>query len=163
VVRQREVSREHISVGLIGCGHAAEMHLAAIRSSGRARVVAAADIDKTAVQRVARDGIRPFSDYHGVLAAPEVDTVAVLTPPHVQFEIASAALIAGKHVLIERPMTRSLAEADRLAEQAGSARTALMAGYHLRFHRHIQAARRVIETGAIRAVRVDTGPPRLMR
>jgi hypothetical protein len=111
-VRQREVSREHISVGLIGCGHAAEMHLAAIRSSGRARVVAAADIDKTAVQRVAREGIRAFSDYHGVLAAPEVDTVAVLTPPHVQFEIASAALIAGKHVLIERPMTRSLAEAD---------------------------------------------------
>jgi predicted dehydrogenase len=143
-----------LGVGLIGCGHAAQMHLAAMRSGLRARVVAAADVDAAAVERLVRGtGVQPFADYRLLLSAPGVDAVAVLTPPAVQLEIALAALAAGKHVLVERPMTRSLEEADRLISEAAAAGHALMVGFHLRFHRHVRAARRAIETGALGPIR----------
>ena len=143
-----------VAIGLIGCGHAAEMHLRAIRSIERARVVAAADADPSALESIAgRDGVRAFADYRTLLTAPEVDAVAVLTPPHAQLEIALAALAAGKHILIERPVTRNLAEADCLIERARIAGRTLIAGYHLRFHRHIQAARRAIASGALGQIR----------
>jgi myo-inositol 2-dehydrogenase/D-chiro-inositol 1-dehydrogenase len=85
-----------------------------------------------------------------------IDAVAVLTPPHAQMEIALAALAAGKHVLVERPVTRTLDEAEKLAaaHRASNPPKAVMAGYHLRFHRHIQRARRLIAAGSLGRIRL---------
>jgi predicted dehydrogenase len=140
-----------LAVGLIGCGYAAEIHLAALRTLPDARVVAIADIDESARRAIAaHDGaLQTFADYRALLEHPAIDVVAILTPPYLHLEMAGAALDAGKHVLVEKPITRDLEEADRLVELAGRSPKKVIVGYQLRFHRQLQEARRRVREGAL--------------
>jgi myo-inositol 2-dehydrogenase / D-chiro-inositol 1-dehydrogenase len=145
------VNPSPLSVGLIGCGYAAETHLAALRALPDARVVAIADIDESARRAIAaRDvTLQTFADYRALLEHPGIDVVAILTPPFLHLEMAGAALDAGKHVLVEKPITPDLDEADRLVEIARCSTKKVIVGYHLRFHRQLQEARRHVREGAL--------------
>jgi predicted dehydrogenase len=140
-----------LSVGLIGCGYAAEIHLDALRALPQAKVVAVADIDESARRAIAaRNGaLHAFTDYRALLEHPGIDVVAILTPPYLHLEMTAAALDAGKHVMVEKPITRDLEEADRLIELAGRSAKKVIVGYNLRFHRQLQEARRRIRAGAL--------------
>jgi len=145
------MSGSYVSIGLIGCGYAAEIHLAALCSLARARVVAVADIDASARCRLAErgGGLQAFADYRDLLNRPEIDVVAILTPPYLHLEMATAALDVGKHVLLEKPITCDLEEADQLLERAARSPSKVIVGYNLRFHRQLQEARRRIREGAL--------------
>ncbi len=144
-----------LPVGLVGCGHAAEMHLRAIRSLPRLRVEAVTDVDAGARRRLAAaaDGAAATATLAELLALP-VRAVAVLTPPAAHFEIAMAALEAGKDVVLERPTTRDPEQAARLAARAAVAGRTVAAAYQLRFHRHVAAMRRMLEAGALGRVQL---------
>ncbi len=147
------------SIGFIGCGYAAEIHLDALRSVPHAKVVAVADIDERARRAIAKrgGGLETYDDYRALLDNPRVDVVAILTPPYLHLEMATAAFEAGKHVLLEKPITHNLEDADRLLDRATRSKAKVIVGYHLRFHRQMQEARRRIRDGALGRVELLRG------
>lgn len=149
-----------IRLGIIGCGAVTEQrHLPALRRVRGIEVIALADSDRGRVARVADQfGVaRRESDYRDLIERRDVEAVAVCVPPQLHAEVALAALKAGRHVLIEKPLALSLPECDLLSERA-RAHPALkvMVGFNLRWHRLLRRARdliRVGELGDIKLVR----------
>ncbi len=141
-----------VQLGIIGCGKVAEeRHLPPLLRLPEARVVAAADLDTARVNRLAdRLGIvHRSSDYRAVLDRADVDAVAILTPTQSHAEIGLAALDAGKHVLMEKPLALSLPECDRLIARAARSSCKVVVGFNLRWHRLVRRARTFLETGAL--------------
>lgn len=88
-----------------------------------------------------------------LVARDDIDALVVATPHHVHVEETLAALRAGKHVLVEKPLATSVEDCRRMIEQARSAGTVLSVGYHQRFRESNRAARDLIRQGAIGTVR----------
>ena len=86
--------------------------------------------------------------------APEIDAVALCTPPRGRRAQAQAALLAGKHVLLEKPPGATLSELAPLAELARECGRTLFATWHSRFAPGVEAARRLLAGLALRSVRV---------
>jgi predicted dehydrogenase len=90
-----------------------------------------------------------YSDAEALLRDEEVDAVLVSVPPRAHASIVLAALDAGKHLLVEKPLCLDLDEADRLVDRARRVSLTAMVGFNLRFHRHMRAARHAIEGGLV--------------
>jgi predicted dehydrogenase len=146
------VSNTPVRLGIIGCGNVTEnRHLPAIESLSGLQVVALADIDEERLHRVAdRFGVENrYADYRALLADPGVAAVAVCTPMQWHVEMAIAALDAGKHVFVEKPLALSLDEAETLIERAAESPRKVLVGYNLRWHRLVRQAREMIQQGKL--------------
>lgn len=144
-----------LRLGVIGLGAIAQLrHLPALARHPRWRIVAAADLDPhTAALAASAFALpTPASDPRVVIENPEVDAVAVLTPPATHVPLARAALAAGKHVFVEKPLALDLDEARELAACAEHADARVLVGFNLRQHAHLQAARAQVRSGALGAV-----------
>lgn len=95
-----------------------------------------------------------FESYDEVLASPEVDAVYIPLPPALHFPWAKKALLAGKHVLMEKPFTSSLAEAEELLSIAKERELALHENYMFVYHKQLDEIQRLVENGAIGDVRL---------
>lgn len=148
-----------IRLGIIGCGRVAEeRHLPPLLSLPEFRVVATADLDSVRCDRLAQrlGAALKCNDYRAVLDRSDVDAVAVLTPTSSHAEVGIAALEAGKHVLVEKPLALTLADCDRFIAAERHSRCTVVVGFNLRWHRLVRRARRFLGTGAlgpIKAVR----------
>jgi myo-inositol 2-dehydrogenase/D-chiro-inositol 1-dehydrogenase len=152
-------AKKVVTVGVIGCGQVAEgRHLPALRNLADVRVRAVADVDRARVQRMGDQfGIeRRYEGAAALLADPEIDAVAVCVPASLHVEVALAALDAGKHVLIEKPLALSLDDAERLSRRARAFSGKVMMGFNMRWHRLVRRARAMIMQGRL-------GPLELMR
>ncbi|MBX6366265.1 MAG: Gfo/Idh/MocA family oxidoreductase, partial [Gemmatimonadetes bacterium] len=89
------------------------------------------------------------SGWEEAVSWPGVDVVAVCTPNGFLAEIGTAALAAGRHVLLEKPMGRNLAEAEALAAAARASGRLLKVGFNHRYHPAVRRAREVVASGAI--------------
>lgn len=141
-----------VRLGLIGCGNVAEnRHLPALQSLKNAKVVAVADTQPDRLKRVASKFHieKSHMDYRVLLIDPEVEAVAVCVPPHSHVKIGLAALDAGKHLFLEKPLALSLDECNRLIERAKGSPLKTMVGFNQRWHRLIRQARRLIEEGRL--------------
>jgi predicted dehydrogenase len=141
-----------IRLGIVGCGRVAEeRHLPSLLRLPEVRVVATADLDVARSNRLAdRFGAAVrLGDYRALMERRDVDAVAILTPTQSHAEIALAAIEAGKHVLVEKPLALSLAECDRLIESAGRSTSKVVVGFNLRWHRLVRRAREVLNSGAL--------------
>jgi len=126
-----------IRIAIVGAGKIArDQHVPAIRGDDRFALVATAD------QAGGIDGVANFADLATLLATgPEIDAVAICTPPQVRGGIASAAIAAGRHVLLEKPPAATLSGFAHLTDQANLAGTTLFAAWHLRHAPMVGAAR----------------------
>ncbi|NIO39874.1 MAG: Gfo/Idh/MocA family oxidoreductase, partial [Burkholderiales bacterium] len=131
------------TIGVIGCGYAAEVHLAAIGVLGGAEVAALADPDVDRMNTLARrHGIsRCHTHWRELVEDPSIDIIAVLTPPTWHREMTLAAVRSGKHVMVEKPLVVDLDEADQLIQETGDSPVGIMIGYNLRFHQQVQQLR----------------------
>ena len=148
-------ARAELRIGLVGCGEVCEhKHLPGLRRVTGARVVAVADRDRARGDRVAgRFAIpRVFTSARELLESGEVDAVGVLVPPGEHSEVTLAALAAGTHVLVEKPVTLDLAEADALVAAARAATGRSLMGFHMRWHRLVREARSLVREGAVGTV-----------
>lgn len=149
-----------LRVGIVGCGFVAEhRHLPTLAGLTEVDVVAVADIDTARCGHVAdRFGVANRDrDVAALLQRPEVEAVAVCVPAAEHASVALAALDAGKHVFVEKPLTLSLDEADVLVERARRAGTTAVVGFNLRSHSIVRRARELIREGAIgRVTAVET-------
>ncbi len=141
-----------LTVGLIGCGRFAPLHLDALVRNEQVRRVIAADPDERALEETRRRyGIikRTETNWRAVVESDEVDVVDILTPHDSHCEIAVAALEAGRDVICEKPIARTLDEADAMiaaAERTGRRLLISMPQVHFPA---VVGAKRLIAEGAI--------------
>jgi myo-inositol 2-dehydrogenase/D-chiro-inositol 1-dehydrogenase len=151
-------SHERIRVGVIGCGGVtAQRHLPALRHVQGIEVSALADSDSARLALVAGQlgSARSYSDYRELIESAEVDAVAVCVPPRLHAPVALAALEAGKHVLIEKPLALSLSECDLLSESSKAhSSLKVMLGFNLRWHRLIREASGIINSGELGEIKL---------
>lgn len=125
-----------LQVGIIGLGGIArDRHLPAWNHVPFAEVAALADISPEAVKRAAalRPAASQFTDWRELVAVPGLDAIDICTPTALHAEMTEAALNAGLHVLCEKPLCGTVAEADVLAATARKAGRLLMTGQVFRF------------------------------
>lgn len=98
-------------------------------------------------------GIEQFANFEQMLAETNLDAVVVATPVRQHFHVAKAALLAGKHVLVEKPLASSSAECDELIELAGRRGLTLMVGHIFLYSASIQMIRKIIKSGDLGEIR----------
>lgn len=97
--------------------------------------------------------VRAISDYKTCLEDPEVDAIIIATPVRTHYELAMQALKAGKHILVEKPLTTSSAQAEELSMVAHHGGKVLMAGHTFVYHAAIHYLKQLIESGELGQVR----------
>src|SRR5438552_778537 len=120
-----------VRVAVIGCGGAAWVgHLPWIEEHPAAELIAVCDVDSDRAREAGtRYGADSLTSYRDVLARDDIDAVVIATPPASHCEIACAAAESGKHVLLEKPMARSVSECDQIADAAECNQICLMLGH----------------------------------
>jgi predicted dehydrogenase len=137
---------------MLGAGLMARSHMEAIRRlEDRAKLVAVADVSAEARQRAAAEfGIE--QQYEDALTAAReaaADAVIICIPNHLHAPVTLAALESGKHVLVEKPMALSLADAEAMVATAERAGKVLMCGLSLRFSNAIRQVKTLVADGAV--------------
>jgi len=137
-----------MKIGVIGLGFMGRTHLQALRNIPQAQVVMVASDDPVALsgdltgatgnlgtsgERFDFSGMRKYSDWQDAVRDPDVEAVDLCLPTYLHAPAAIAALEAGKHVLVEKPMALNGEEADRMLEAAARAGRILMTAHVLRF------------------------------
>lgn len=146
---------EPVNIGMIGCGvvmQLAYMPLAQkLKMQGKAEVVAACDLSEDKLSEVrGKFGIpRITTDYHEIMTSDDIDLVLVLASMKEHAELTRAALEAGKHVLVEKPMATTLEEAAELMELARNSAGILLPAPHVILSPTYQTLWRRIHRGDI--------------
>jgi predicted dehydrogenase len=124
-----------IRIGIIGTGNISHSHMDGYRQLGQVEVVAACDINRDRVKAYAKQYGIPhvFTDYNEMLEMKDIDAVSVCTWNNVHAAASIAALRAGKHVLCEKPLSMTVAEAEAIGQEAEKANRLLMVGFVMRF------------------------------
>ena len=104
-----------LKVGLLGAGRIAGVHATAITTNPGSTLVAVSDINAEAAAKLAAQYGAEARTTDAILNDPTIDAVMVLTPPDSHADFARMAVEAGKHVMVEKPLVRSTAEAHALA------------------------------------------------
>lgn len=113
---------EPITTAVVGIGDISAVHLAAIAGNPRVRLVGVCDVDpERAAQASERLGVPGFTDHQSLFDAVHPQVVHVTTPHHQHVPVALDAIEAGVHVLTEKPVGHTVAEAEELAERARTA------------------------------------------
>jgi len=140
-----------IQWGVIGSGGIARRRTIpeGLAQASNAKLAAVFDVNAAANQEVAAQfGARAFASADALLASG-VDAVYIATPVHLHCEQALQAMAAGKHVLCEKPLGLTVAEAERMTEAAVKAGVKLGTALMMRFIAQHQAARKMIADGAL--------------
>jgi predicted dehydrogenase len=157
-----------VGIGVIGLGHWGPNHVRVFGQTAGARVVVAADPSadrRRHVSNLYRD-VELVETAQAVLARDDVDAVVIATPARTHFELASAALEAGKHVLLEKPMCTAIEDARALFELARRTGRALVHGHVFVYNtgvRYIKDGLRRGDFGVpqyVHATRTNLGPIR---
>lgn len=141
---------ERVGVGVVGVGIYGEVHARTYKKDSRVELVRVWSRSETRAKKVARKyGCVWTTSFEDMLADDRIEIVSIATPDHAHTEYAVAALKAGKHVLLEKPMAESTLECRTiLAAQKRSGRK-LMVNYHNRWYPAFIAARDAIAAGRI--------------
>lgn len=140
---------DKLKIGLIGLGTAGLRHAKAIGKSEEGLVVAAADPSVSTKSLAKEQGFAWFSEYEAMLNQADMDAV-IISVPHVFLPAtAIAAARHGKHVLLEKPMATTTAEADKIVQTCRTAGVRLMVNFVHRFRPEYQKAWELIQAGVI--------------
>ena len=140
---------ERLRCGVIGNGAGGLEHLSSLLHCPRAVAVAIAESHPGRAKEAAERYkiARSYADYRDLLDQPDLDAVTIAVPNHLHATIAIDALEARKHVLLEPPMATNTKDAARLLETARKTKRTIMVARKLRFLRHAQMAKAVIDRG----------------
>lgn len=142
-----------LRVGVVGCGLIGRRRAEEAARHEATRCIVVADPDVAAASALAADvGARIAADWRDVVADGDVDVVCAATPNGLLAEIAIAALRAGKHVLLEKPMGRNVHEARAIAAAAEAAGRRVKVGFNHRYHPAIARAHEELTAGTIGAL-----------
>jgi predicted dehydrogenase len=142
---------DRVGFGVIGAGLFGENHALVYSRLPGVELVAVCDQNEARAREVAeRYGARAyFTDYAQLLANPDIQAVSIATPDFAHAEIALAAVGAGKHILCEKPLATTVAEAQAIVDAAAQANVKLMVDFHNRVNPPFVAARDNVQSGAL--------------
>jgi predicted dehydrogenase len=133
-----------VRIGVIGVGALGHHHARILRGVEGATTVGFFEANQERASKVASElGLKAFSSEQALLDAVDAVTIVVPTPAH--FAVASTALEAGKHVLVEKPIATTLAEADGMLEIAKRKGVLVQTGHVERFNRAIRGALQFVD------------------
>ncbi|MDD5621906.1 MAG: Gfo/Idh/MocA family oxidoreductase [Actinomycetota bacterium] len=140
-----------INTGVIGTGFIGPSHIEALRRLGYVNIIATADINKKVAKEKAEqlNVDKFYGDYKELLAEKSIEVVHVCTPNHLHYPIVKEVLLAGKHVVCEKPLAINPEQGRDLLKLVK--KTGLVAAVHfnLRFYPLVQQAKAMIEAGEI--------------
>ena len=124
-----------IRIGVIGVGYMGEVHIMGMQGSGRGDVVAISDLAQDRLKSLQETYSIPttYTDYHEMLDAEELDGVVIATPDELHREPVEAAAKAGVHILLEKPIATTMADAEAIARAVDEADVRCVMGFSLRF------------------------------
>jgi predicted dehydrogenase len=150
---------KRLKTAVVGTGFMGRVHLEALRRVEFVDVVAVAGRELEPARKLGEGyGIeRAVSDYRELIADPEIDAIHICTPNASHFPMSKDALLAGKHVLCEKPLATSVDEAKELVSIAAERKLRNCVCHNLRYYPMVQQMRRMREDGELGKVLVVQG------
>jgi len=150
---------KRLKTAVVGTGFMGRVHLEALRRVEFVDVVAVAGRELEPAKKLgAGYGIeRAVSDYRQLIADPEIDAIHICTPNASHYQMSKDALLAGKHVLCEKPLSTSVDEAKELVSIAAERKLRNCVCHNLRYYPMVQQMRRMREDGDLGKVLVVQG------
>jgi predicted dehydrogenase len=134
---------------IVGCGLIGQKRAAAIAKLGHQTILAVDPSRNRALELAQPFGAHAATDFRAAAEAANIDAVVVATPHAELSAIATACLDAGKHVLVEKPGGRNLAEVSAVSKAAAAAARIAKVGYNHRFHPAVLKAREIVDRGEL--------------
>ncbi len=134
-----------LKVGVVGTGHMGTYHINTLSTISGISFNAICDIDKERLSALSlKYGVKGYEDYKKFLSA--VDAVIIAVPTFLHYKFASEAINAGKHVLLEKPMTKTIYFAEKLFELAEKKNVVLQVGHVERFNGAVQELKNIVKS-----------------
>src|SRR5580692_7524396 len=148
-----------LKTAVFGTGFMGRVHTEGIRRLGNVEVAGIAARTTEQARRFADELSieRATGDYREFLSDPMIDAVHICTPNSLHFPMAMAALEAGKHVLCEKPLASSVAEAREMVRLAKARNLANCTFHNLRYYPQVQNMRRICEVGELGDIQIVQG------
>lgn len=138
------------NIGIIGTGLQAKRRASSIATHPQSNIKSIAGIVEEELKALASSyDAEPVSNWMDVINDDAIDIVVICTPPNLHYEITEKALLAGKHVLCEKPLTMSSSDAKKLYDLANSVNRVLKCGFNHRFHPAMLKANEIIKNGEL--------------
>ena len=146
--------KEQTGIAVIGCGYWGAKHVRVFHELPYVRLAMVADPSEARRAHVERTyrGVPATADYRDALRSDEVEGVVVATPVSTHYQLAREALLAGKDVLVEKPLTDNAAQARDLCLLADRLGRVLMAGHTFMYHSAVEYVKRLVGGGALGAI-----------
>jgi predicted dehydrogenase len=140
-----------VRVAVIGTGYWGINHVRVFAAEPRAQVTWVCDVDARARSRAGRfvPAAQQSAEVEQVLEAKDVDAVVLVTPGATHAELTCAALAAGKHVLVEKPLAHSRAEAERVRLHAERAGKTVAVGHLMLYHPGVMRLGELLRSGEL--------------
>src|SRR3989338_689768 len=136
--------------GLIGCGTISDRHINAIKSIENINLVAVADARLERAKNLGEKYNIEYSDnYRKILDNPEIEAVSLCVPNYEHVNLALEAIEKGKNVLLEKPISVNLEDADKLIKKAGEKNIKLAVVKQLRYNQTVKILKKAIEKGKL--------------
>jgi scyllo-inositol 2-dehydrogenase (NADP+) len=146
-----------VRVGIIGFGRIGVEHAAWLEGCSGIRAVAVADVTPGRREIARGRGLFARERFEELLADPDIDAILISTPSSMHFDQASAALDAGKHVMIEKPIATNLQQARELVNLAGRRKRVLSVFHNRRWDADFLTVKSAIESGVFgRIINVES-------
>lgn len=148
-----------LAVGIVGCGYWGPNLARVFNQDSRASVRAICDPDRDRLAMVSKNypGAEAFADFETMLTSGKLDVVAIATPVRTHHRIAKASLLAGKHVLVEKPMAASSGECEELIEIASLGGLILMVNQTYLYAPAVRRIAEIIHGGEIGELKYING------
>jgi UDP-N-acetylglucosamine 3-dehydrogenase len=140
-----------LKVGIIGCGGIGMLHSKAYQSHPQADLVCVCDMVKEKADARAKElGVKAYYSVKEMLSVePDLDAIGVITSDHLHFEPTMEALSAGKHVLVEKPLSLKIEEAEQMVRKAEEKGVKLAIDYNRRYAPPYLKAKEWIDNGTV--------------
>jgi predicted dehydrogenase len=143
--------KKPVRVAVVGCGYWGPNLIRNFKGFADCQLTAVCDVSKARLSHMKAlyPDVTTHSAFDEILNMPELDAVVIATPVHLHHKLAKACLLAGKHVLIEKPMAASTAECQDLAQVATDKKLTVMVGHTFLYSAHVRKMKDIIVSGDI--------------
>ncbi|GAA0328795.1 Gfo/Idh/MocA family oxidoreductase [Bacillus carboniphilus] len=147
-----------IRFGLIGCGYISRKHIQALSNCEEAQLVALSDLLEVRMEESKQfyqdnsgktHPMKGYKNYEEMLSNQEIDAIIITSISGLHAQMAKAALLSNKHVILEKPMALSIEESNELIQLAKQKEKVLMVCHQLRFRPLMQKIKKVVDEGKI--------------
>jgi len=144
-------TKQAVRIGVVGAGYWGPKLVHNVREMDEAELVAVCDLseERLGTLKAQYPDLNTITDFRELLRDPSVDALVIATPIRTHYRIALQALNAGKHVLVEKPLTASVAESEALVEAAAAADRRLMVGHTFQYNPAVEKLRDLVQGGAL--------------